>query len=83
MDDNLKIMISGLMHTLANIPPIERTWDKILSTVLQSSVLKPHPDPAVSRRDHFENIGTHAFRFDGSPDAEIAKKVGRPGFIPF
>ena len=77
MDDNLKIMISGLMHTLANIPPIERTWDKILSAVLQSSVLKPHHEPAISRRDHFDNVGTHAFKIHGDPDAAIVKKVRR------
>ena len=79
----MKVMISGLMHTLSKIPPAERTWEKIVSETLQNPVIKEFHEPPVSRRDHFNNVGTHAFRFDGSPDAVIARQVRFPGSLPF
>jgi len=76
MDDRVKVMISGLMHTLSKIPAEERNWDKILSATLQNPLLQSDPKPIVSRSDHFDNIGTYAFRFPGGvPDEKIVKKV--------
>jgi len=83
MDDNLKVMISGLMQTLAKIPPAQRTWDRIVSETLQNPVIKEFHEPPVSRRDHFDNVGTYAFRIHGDPDAVIVKRVRCPGFLTF
>jgi len=75
MDDGLKVMISGMMHALADIPPYERSWDRLVSAMLHNSVISPHPDAPISRSDGFENKGTHAFKFSGDPDPVIVRKV--------
>jgi len=74
MDDELKIMISGTLHLLEKIPPKERTWDKVMSTMMQASLLEPS-DGKVDRVDKLLKSGVNVFKFDGSPDAAIVKEV--------
>lgn len=74
MDDNLKIMIAGTVKTIANIPPANRTWDAIMSAMLQCPLIEPSKD-AVARADKLIKSGVNVFRFNGSPDAAIVKEV--------
>lgn len=77
MDDALKVMMIGTMKALAKIPPTERSWDKILSTMMQNSLIEPIPGDAnqISRTDRVIKSGVNVFKFDGSPDQAIVKEV--------
>lgn len=77
MDEALKIMMIGTMKTLAKIPPTERSWDKILSSMMQNSLIEPIPGDSnqVSRTDRVIKSGVNVFKVDGSPDQAIVKEV--------
>lgn len=87
LDDHLKVMISGTLRTLKSIPEGQRDWDKIMDTLMQTSILELDTQGQVDRTDSFIKRGQHVFRFDGSPDAAIVKEVGFPhptqSFISF
>lgn len=74
IDEDLKVMIAGTVKTLANIPSSERTWDKIVSTMMQCSIVEPAGE-AITRADALIKSGTNVFKFDGSPDVAIVKEV--------
>jgi len=77
MDDSLKIMITGTMKALEKIPPAERSWDMVLSTMMQNSLIEPIPGDGnkVSRVDRVIKEGINVFKVDGSPDQAIVKEV--------
>lgn len=77
MDDELKIMISGALRALGKIAPAERTWEKVMSTMMQNALLEPMQEGKVDRVDRLIKAGTNAFKFDGSPDEAIVKEVIR------
>lgn len=67
-------MIAGTVKTLASIPSSERTWDKIVSTMLQCSLVEPAGE-VITRADTLTKSGTNVFKLDGSPDNAIVKEV--------
>lgn len=49
MDDEMKIMMSGTLRALAKVPPAERSWETVLSTLVQNSLLEPLEQGKVDR----------------------------------
>ena len=79
LDDNLKVMIAGTVKAIAMIPPSKRSWDRIVSAMMQCSLLEP-AGVAVQRTDSLVKSGTDVVKFDGSPDSVIVREVrGYPG----
>ncbi|KAJ6620954.1 hypothetical protein B0H10DRAFT_1875405 [Mycena sp. CBHHK59/15] len=75
MDDKLKIMIAGTMRVLSKIPPPQRSWDKVIETMMQNTLLEPVGSDNINRVDKFIKEGTNVFKFDGSPDTTIMREV--------
>lgn len=75
MDDELKIMISSVLQALGKIAPAERTWETVMSTMMQNALLEPMQEGKVDRVDRLIKPGKHAFKFYGSPDEAIVKEV--------
>lgn len=74
MDDNLKVMIAGTVKTLAEILPENRSWDAIMSAMLQCPFIEPSED-AVARADELIKSATNVFKFDAGPHASIVEEV--------
>jgi hypothetical protein len=74
LDDELKVMISGVIRAISAIPPEQRTWEKVQSSLMESPIMEPGED-AISRADRLLKEGTNVFRIDGSPDHAIVKEV--------
>jgi len=75
LDKELKVMIGVTMDALAAIPPVERTWEKLVSTMIQIPVLEPDGTNLISRSERLDKSGTNVFKFDGSPNAPIVREV--------
>jgi len=75
MDNGLKVILSGTLRTLRNIPEGDRTWDTIMQAVRQNALLETTPPDEVTRVDSLIKEGQYTFKFDGSPDAAIVKEV--------
>jgi hypothetical protein len=75
LDDELKVMIAGAVKTLAQLPPNARSWDTVVSTLLNCPLLEPDGD-AIERSDKLiKPARINAFKFDGSPDPAIVNEV--------
>jgi len=74
MDDHLKIMIAATMKSLSQLKPEDRSWDRVMSNMMQNPLLEPSTD-ALNRADKLIKHEAHNFKFDGSPDAAIVKEV--------
>jgi hypothetical protein len=74
LDDNLKVMIAGTVKATAMIPPSERSWDRIVSAMMQCPLIEP-AGVAVQRTDSLVKSGTDVVKFDGSPDSAIVGEV--------
>ncbi|KAK4223850.1 hypothetical protein QBC38DRAFT_548148 [Podospora fimiseda] len=73
LDEHLKIIIATTMKTLA--AQKDKSWDAVLSTMMQNPVLKPIESSDVARSDKLIKKGSHNFKADGSPDDAIVKEV--------
>ncbi|QGI59999.1 hypothetical protein CEK26_003978 [Fusarium fujikuroi] len=74
LDDEMKIMITGLTKQLGKLSPNDRTWDAIVSLCAQSPFLAPLDD-GIARTDSLVKNSSSAFKTDGSPDSGIVKEV--------
>merc|ERR1712232_722863 len=76
MDDKLKIIISGTTRAIEKIPFKDRSWEKVISTLQQNTLLEPMDEHGVQNTDKLiKNYGAGVFRCDGSPDSTIVKEV--------
>lgn len=76
MDEQLKVMIAGTMRTLKALPADQRSWENVLSKMMQNPLLQAEEaGKEVARTDRIIKHGTNVFKFDGSPDAAIVKEV--------
>jgi len=75
MDKELKVMIAGTMHAIEKIPSDERSWERVLGTMMQNTLLEADVEGIVDRTDRILKDDTAWFKFDGSPDAAIVKEV--------
>jgi hypothetical protein len=74
MDDELKIMIAGTMKILSKQQ--DKSWNAVLSTMMQNEFLQPDETGEVARADKLIKDNSSDFKFDGSPDANIVREVG-------
>lgn len=74
MDEHLKIMIAATTRLIRGIPPTERTWEKVVSAMMQNPLIEP-TDSEINRADKLIKEGTNVFKFDGSPDNAIVNEV--------
>lgn len=74
LDDELQIMIAGTMKTLAKIPDQDRSWDKLMSALLQNPLMEPD-GPPIFKADSLSKGDTNVFKVDGSPDSAIVREV--------
>lgn len=72
MDDNLKIIISGTTRAIERLQ--DKSWENVKSTLSQNPLLEPMGDE-IYRSDKMIKSDTSAFKFDGSPDANIVREV--------
>ncbi|KAL2754195.1 hypothetical protein ACRALDRAFT_1070048 [Sodiomyces alcalophilus JCM 7366] len=72
LDDELKIMITATMKKLAK--QTDRSWEGILSTMMQNPLIQPEGQPTV-RSEMLLKDSVNDFKFDGSPDASIVHEV--------
>ena len=79
MDEGLKIILSGTLRMLRNIPEHQRTWETIMAAVRQNSLLETTPPDEVTRVDSLIKEGQNTFKCDGSPDPAIVKEVSYKG----
>ncbi|KAI4721258.1 hypothetical protein E4T48_02464 [Aureobasidium sp. EXF-10727] len=75
LDDELKIMIAGTTKLIGDIPPEQRSWDKVVECCMQNPLMEPKDDKPISREDSLLEESTSAFKVDGSPDNIIVQKV--------
>ena len=74
MDDELKSILSGTLHTLQNIPENQRTWETVMKTVRQNSLLETHQGEVAYDKSLVKG-GHHTFKFNGSPEPATIKEV--------
>ncbi len=67
-------MIAGTIKIIAQIPPTERSWDHVVSAIMQCPLTEP-ASSAVQRTDQLIKSGVNVFKFDGYPDTKIVKEV--------
>lgn len=72
IDDELKIMMAGTMKVLAKEP--NKSWNSILSAMRQNQFVE-QDGAEINRADKIIKESVNAFKFDGSPDANIVKEV--------
>jgi len=75
MDEALKVIISGTLHTLARIPKDERTWGTIMEAVRQNGLFEAAPEDEMTRVKSLIREGHHTFKFDGSPEPATVREV--------
>jgi hypothetical protein len=76
MDEKLQILIAGTVRELQKIPSSQLSWDKVISTFNQNSLMERIGGSDINKSDKLiKDHGTGAFRFDGSPNAAIVKEV--------
>jgi hypothetical protein len=79
LDDNLKVMIAGTVKAIAMIPLSKRSWDRIVSAMMQCPLIEP-AGVAVQRTDSLVKSGTDVVKFDGSPILPLSERcVATPG----
>lgn len=74
MNDQLKIMIAGTTRTISKMPPQDRTWNQVVSTLK----LNPHVEPAgdeIVREDNLIKTGWNIFRVGSSRDPVVIREV--------
>ena len=65
IDDKLKILIAGTVRELQKIPGDQRSWDRVLSTFKQNSLMEPVAGSDISKADKLiKDYGTSAFKFE-------------------
>ncbi|KAI0041701.1 hypothetical protein FA95DRAFT_1565114 [Auriscalpium vulgare] len=74
IDDDLKIMIAATLRELLKISPEQRTWEKVVSVLMQDNLIEQFDKP-IDRTEHLSKEGTHWFKIDGSPDPAIVDEV--------
>jgi len=67
-------MIAGTMRALAKVPIQQRSWEKVLSVMMQNPLLEPETS-GIARADKLVKEGTNVFLVDGSPDPNIVREV--------
>ncbi|BBN10741.1 hypothetical protein MPTK1_5g06020 [Marchantia polymorpha subsp. ruderalis] len=72
LDNSLKIMIAGTLISIGKLT--DKSWKSVLSTMMQHPLLVPDSDE-VARADKLIKESSSAFKFDGSPDAQIVREV--------
>ncbi|BBN18732.1 hypothetical protein MPTK1_8g05000 [Marchantia polymorpha subsp. ruderalis] len=72
LDENLKIMIAGTLTTIGKLT--DKSWKSVLGTMMQHPLLEPD-SAEVARADKLIKASSSAFKFDGSPDAQIVREV--------
>jgi fructose-1,6-bisphosphatase/sedoheptulose 1,7-bisphosphatase-like protein len=76
LDDNLKVMIAGTMRALAQVPVQQRSWEKIVSVMMQNPLIEPDA-ASIYHADKLLKEETNFFKVDGSPDQDVVKGVHR------
>jgi hypothetical protein len=75
MDSELKVILSGTIDTLKNIPAKDRTWGRILEAMQRNSLLETTQNDETTRLRSLTKERSHTFKFDGSPDPAIVREV--------
>ncbi|KAI4730337.1 hypothetical protein E4T49_01911 [Aureobasidium sp. EXF-10728] len=75
LDDELKIMIAGTTKLIGEIPPEQRSWDKVIECCMQNPLMEPKDDKPISREDEMLEKSSSVFKVSGAPDDSIVKKV--------
>lgn len=68
MDEDLLVIMSGTMRSLAKIPSAQRTWDVVRATMMQNPMLAPDT-ASVHQRATFPMPKTWEFTGDCDPSA--------------
>ncbi|KAL6300015.1 hypothetical protein BKA93DRAFT_741383 [Sparassis latifolia] len=74
VDEKLKVMIVGTTKLIAKMPPHKRSWDNIVSVLMQNPLIEPLDD-GISRADKLIKEGVHFFKFDGAPELAVVREV--------
>ncbi|KAJ6457727.1 hypothetical protein C8R45DRAFT_1110469 [Mycena sanguinolenta] len=74
MDENLKINIAATMGALANVPPQQRSWEKVLEVMMQNQLLVVETS-GVSQAEKLIKEETNVFLIDGSTDPNVVREV--------
>lgn len=75
LDEKLKVAISATLRALAEVPLAQRTWEKILVTMLQNSVLEADNDIHYRSDKHLLPSKVRLFQFDRTHNAAVVEAV--------
>ncbi|TFK61309.1 hypothetical protein BDN72DRAFT_863695 [Pluteus cervinus] len=74
MDDNLKIMILGTTAAISRIPPKDRTWENVIATFQNNSLIEP--DGEEIGRCEFKSVKSKkTFNLGGCSDPDIVSEI--------
>ncbi|TFK61311.1 hypothetical protein BDN72DRAFT_849801 [Pluteus cervinus] len=74
MDDNLKLIILGTTKAIAGIPPEDRTWQNIVATLQNASLIEPCGEEINESYKRTKQLKGF-IKFDGSPNPDIVNEV--------
>ncbi|OBZ69817.1 hypothetical protein A0H81_10529 [Grifola frondosa] len=77
LDEELKVMIAGTHRALADIPPQQRTFDKVVEICLKNAVLEMDTNPSfcVDKTDYMTKADTDYFKLARRKDKRVVEEV--------